>query len=180
MNMKNLFLTLSILLISLNSNAQNDSIAVSQMKELGVYYIENSNLKQISPIRPEGARGSVGFMKVKGSLEYLGENSDNILPGNIELYVFIPTMYKNNINAKLFRLVELTAKKGMRRLKTVSGKLFSSKAGTDNSVMQIKQLDDNCYKMFFNESLEEGHYGVFYNYGGGVPAKLYDFDVVNK
>ena len=83
--MKNLFLTLSVLLISLNSNAQNDSIAVSQMKELGVYYIENSNLKQISPIRPEGARGSVGFMKVKGSLEYLGENSDNILPGNIEL-----------------------------------------------------------------------------------------------
>lgn len=178
--MKTLILTLLGLIISVSSFAQKDSIAISQMKQLGVYYFEGDDLKQILPIVPEGARGSVGFMKVSGSLEYLGENSENVL-GNIpELYIFIPSMYLNKINPKQFRLVTLTIKKGKRKLKTVSSSLFGAKVGSKNETMEMKKLSDECYKIYTSGPMEEGHYGVFYNYGGGVPYKLYDFDIVNK
>lgn len=178
--MKTLLLTLLGIFISVSSFAQKDSIAVSQIKQMGVYFFEGDDLKQISPIVPEGTKSSPGLFKATASLEYLGENSENILGNKPEFYIFIPSMYLNKISVKQFRLVSLSAKKGKRKLKAIYATLFGSRTGAKSETMDMKKLSDECYKIFSSEPMEEGHYGIFYNYGSGIPSKLYDFDIVNK
>ncbi len=177
--MKTLILTFLGIFISVSSFAQKDSIAISQMKQMGIYYFEGDALKQIIPIIPEGVNGSNGLFKFSTYLEYLGENSENKLGNNPEFYIFIPSMYLNRINAKQFRLVTLSVKKGKRKLKTSSATIFGGRTGK-SEIMEMKKLSDECYKIYSSEPMEEGHYGVFYNYGTGMPYKLYDFDIVNK
>lgn len=178
--MKKVFFVILGIIISLCSFAQKDSIAVSQMKQIGVYYFEGNNLKQISPIIPEGMKASGGLFKVKASVEFLGEKSDNILENPLEIYVFIPSEYSDRISIKQFRFIHLTPRKGNRKVTTVSGSIFGAKVGAKSQTMEVKKLSDECYKIYLNEPIEEGCYGVFYNYGNGTPYKLYDFDIVNK
>ena len=53
--MRKVLFTLSLAMISILAYCQdsNDSIAISQMKQLGVYYFSNNSLTQITPIMPE-------------------------------------------------------------------------------------------------------------------------------
>ena len=180
MNTRRLFLTYCVIASCLICNAQNDSIAISQMKEVGVYYFDGPTFKQMSPILPEGSKGSIGILKVSGSLEYLGENSENVFNNSPEFYIYIPSVYKNRMNVKQFRMVTLVSKKGIRKLKIVSANMLKGKTGAKTTVMETKKLNEECYKLYLSEPIEEGHYGIFYNYGQGVPGKLYDFDVINK
>ncbi len=175
--MKKLLLFLLFFVSCIIIKAQNDSIAVTQMKEMGVYYFDEATLTRIEPIIPEGNKVSVGILKAKATLEFLGENSDNVLNNNPVFYVFIPSIYKKHISIKQFRMVSLTSKKGMRKLKSLSASLLKAKVGTDNTVFKVKKLNEECFKLYLDEQIEAGHYGIFYNYGNGVPRKLYDFDV---
>lgn len=178
--MKTIIFTIIGVIFGVYSYAQNDSIAISQMKQNGVYFFEGNTLKQISPIIPERTKVSNHLVKFDSSLEFMGEKSENIIANTLELYVFIPSKYSNIANIKQFRLVELTSKKGSRRLKTGSISMLGAKVGTKNQTIEVKKLNDECYKIYTDEPMEEGCYGIYYNYGSGVPLKLYDFDIVNK
>ena len=46
--------------------------------------------------------------------------------------------------------------------------------------MKSEKLSNESYKLYLDDPLKEGHYGIFYNYGSRKPFKLYDFDVVAK
>ena len=163
--MKTIIFTIVGVLFSVYSYAQNDSIAVSQMKELGVYYFDGNNLKQILPIMPEKIRAFANPL-------FLGEDSENIIENTPVFYVFIPSEYKNRLSAKQFRIVTLASNNGKRKVK--------SKTDGNYMIMKAEKLNEECYKLLLNEPLKEGHYGIFYNYGNRVPLKLYDFDIVNK
>lgn len=178
--MKTIIFTIIGVIFSVYSYAQNDSIAVSQMKEMGVYYLEDNTLKQISPIIPEKSKVSNHLVKFDSTLEFSGEKSENILENTLEIYVFIPTRYSKVVKIKQFSLVKLTSKKGNRRLKIGTTSMLGGKFGTKNQTIEIKNLNDECYKLYTDEPMEEGCYGIYYNYGSGVPLKLYDFDIVNN
>lgn len=175
--MKRYLILLALFILSLSIFAQNDSIAISQMKELGVYYLRNDTLMQIVPIMQERTKVNASPFSAKGSIVYEGENSENILENKPVFYIYIPIMYKNSINAKQFRLVTLTSKKGQRRLNTVSVSIFGARTGAKSQVLNMEKLNEECYKIFSDGSIPAGHYGIFYNYGSGVPLKLYDFDI---
>ncbi len=159
------------------SQEANDSVAISQMKVLGVYYMNNGSVNKIDPIMPEGAKVGISVLTAKNSLVYLGENSDNILDSSPTFYVYIPIEYSNRISAKQFRITSLQIKKGNRQLTVGKGSIFGAKAGANSSIMKVQKLNDECYKLSTSDSLPVGHYGIFYNYGSGFPGKLYDFDV---
>ncbi|WP_033147823.1 hypothetical protein [Prevotella sp. P6B1] len=175
--MKRILIFSVLFILSLSIFAQNDSVAISQMKEMGVYYLRNDTLMQIVPIMQERTKVSASPISAKGSMVYDGENSENILGNKPVFYIYIPIMYKNSINAKQFRLVTLTSKKGQRKLNTISVSLFGARTGAKSQVLDMKKLNEECYKIFSDEPIPAGHYGIFYNYGNGVPLKLYDFDI---
>ena len=177
--MRKVLFTLSLAMISILAYCQdsNDSIAISQMKQLGVYYFSNNSLTQITPIMPENTKVSGYIFSAKASMVYEGENSENKMNNTPTFYVYIPAMYKNNINAKQFRMVTLTSKNGSRKLKTASVSPFGAKTGAKSQTMDMVKLNDECFKIFSKEVMPAGHYGIFYNYGNGVPLKLYDFDI---
>lgn len=165
MNIKKIVFCFSLLLAGTSSYAQNDSIAVAQMKDLGIYYFEGKTMKQILPLIPEK-------FKVFSSSIYLGENSENTVDDTPVFYVFIPSEYKNMILARQFRLVALTSGNGKRKVKA---------RNDDNyMIMKSEKLSNESYKLYLDDPLKEGHYGIFYNYGSRKPIKLYDFDVVAK
>ncbi|MCR5270936.1 MAG: hypothetical protein K6D91_07985 [Prevotella sp.] len=175
--MRRIFVLFSLVLFGLSVQAQNDSIAISQMKELGVYYLRNDTLVQIVPIMQERTKVSSSPFSAKGSMVYEGENSENVLGNKPVFYIYIPNMYKNRINAKQFRLVTLTSKKGQRRLNTISVSVFGARTGAKSQILNMEELNEECYKIFSDDAIPAGHYGIFYNYGNGVPLKLYDFDI---
>lgn len=173
-SMKKILVVLS-LFFCLGMNAQKDSIAVSQLNQLGVYYFDGDNLKQIPPLSPEVVKGGVSG----GSFEFLGENSENIVGSTPEFYVFVPSKYSGQVNIKQFRILTLTPQKGIRKIKFMSASIFGAKTSAKYQTMETKKLSDECYKLYTNEPMEDGHYGVFYNVGG-IPRKIYDFDIVTK
>ena len=160
--------------------AQNDSIAVSQIKELGVYYLRSDTIVKIEPIMTEGTKGKGNPFSIKTSIVYEGENSNHVFQDKPTFYIFIPSEYKNRINAKQFRLVTLDSKKGQRTLVTASASVVGAKTGAKTKPLEIIKLSDECYKAFYDEIMPSGHYGIFYNYAGGIPLKLYDFDIISN
>ena len=161
----------------LMSHAQNDSIAISKMREIGVYYVKSNELIQIVPIVQENLESSVAPFSARSSMVYKGEVSEHIMSGKPTFYIFIPSEYKNVINIRQFRLVTLSAKNGMRKLNIVSTSMFGSRTGSKTKTLDVIKLNEECYKIFTDNNLPSGHYGIFYNYGSGVPRKLYDFDI---
>lgn len=158
-------------------HAQNDSIAMSQMNKLGVYYLRNDTLVQITPIMMESIKSNGNPFSAKGSIVYEGEVSENILPNTPTFYVFIPKEYSSMINVKQFRMVTLTSNKGKRYLNISSISMFGGRTGAKTQTMEIKNLNDECYKIYTKDVIPIGNYGIFYNYGGSIPQKLYDFDI---
>lgn len=175
--MKKIILFLLTLTLVHEIHAQNDSIAMSQMKELGVYYLRNDTLVQITPIMMENIKAAGNPFSVKTSMVYEGEISEHILSNTPTFYIFIPQEYKSMINVKQFRMVTLTSKNGKRKLNTGSVSMFGARTGAKTKTMETANLNEECYKIYAEEVMPAGHYGIFYNYGGGVPLKLYDFDI---
>lgn len=175
--MKKVILFLLTLSFMHDLHAQNDSIAMSQMKELGVFYLRNDTLVQITPIMMENIKAAGNPFSVKTSMVYEGEVSEHILANAPTFYIFIPKEYKSRINVKQFRMVTLTSKNGKRKLNTGSVSMFGARTGAKTKTMEIMNLNEECYKIYSEEVMPTGHYGIFYNYGGGVPLKLYDFDI---
>ena len=175
--MKKIILTLLAFSLMHEIHAQNDSIAMSQMKKLGVYYLRNDTLVQIIPIVTESLKTSGNPFSGNASLVYEGEVSENVLPNTPTFYVFIPNEYSSMISVKQFRMVTLTSKRGKRNLNAASISVFGARTGAKTQTMEIKNLNDECYKIRTKEAMPAGHYGIFYNYGNGIPQKLYDFDI---
>ena len=173
---KIIFILLAFSLIQ-EIHAQNDSIAMSQMNKLGVYYFRNDTLVQIIPIVTENIRTSGSPFSAKASMVYEGEDSEHILSNTPTFYVFIPKVYNSMISVKQFRMVTLTSQKGTRSLNAVSIVPFAGRTGAKTQAMNITTLNEECYKICAKEVMPAGHYGIFYNYGNGIPHKLYDFDI---
>jgi len=178
--MKKFFTLLIAVSAAIQLHAQHDSIAVSQLSELGVYYFSCDSLIKIEPIVQEGMSSGVNPFSVRTSMVYEGEKSENIFSTTPTFYIFVPKMYQRQINVKQFRLITLTAKKGKRKLNTGSVSMFGGRVGAKGKTLNIVKLSDECYKIFSNEEFDEGHYGIFYNYGSNMPVKLYDFDIIKK
>lgn len=176
--MKKVILFLLALSLMPSLYAQSDSIAMSQMKEMGIYYLRKDTLVQIIPIMLENTKASVSPFAIKSSMVYEGEVSEHILANKPVFYIFIPSEYKSRINVKQFRLVTLSSKKGKRKLNAGSVSMFGARTGAKSKTLDIETLNEQCYKIYADEVMPAGHYGIFYNYGGGVPLKLYDFDIV--
>ena len=176
---KSILLIFSLLVIS-QLHAQNDSIAISQLSEMGVYYFHKDSLVKIEPIVSEGIKGGVNPFSVKTSLMYEGEQSENIMNATPTFYIFIPKIYQKQINVKQFRLVTLSAKKGKRKLNAGYVSMFGGRTGAKGKVLSMEKLSEECYKIFSNEEFDEGHYGIFYNYSSNMPLKLYDFDIIKN
>lgn len=175
--MKKIILILLTFTLMHDIHAQNDSIAMSQMKELGVYYLRNDALVQIIPIMMENIESNGNPFSNKASMVYEGEVSEHILSNTPTFYIYIPREYRRMLNVKQFRMVTLTSKKGKRNLNTASFSIFGGRTGAKTQTMETKNLNDECYKISAKEAMPAGHYGIFYNYGNGIPLKLYDFDI---
>lgn len=175
--MKRFILYCFLFALNLSGYAQNDSVAISQMKEMGVYYMKNNELIQIEPIIQEHIKSGVAPFSIRTSMVYEGESSEHLMNSKPTFYIFIPSAYEKVINVKQFRLVTLSAKNGMRKLNTGSTSMLGSKTGSKTKTLDVMKLNEECYKIFTDNNLPSGHYGIFYNYGGGVPLKLYDFDI---
>lgn len=175
--MKKVILILLALSLMHEIHAQNDSIAISQMNKLGVYYFKNDTLVQITPIVMESMESNGNPFSVNASMVYEGEFSEHVLSNIPTFYVFIPREYNSMLNVKQFRMVTLTPKRGKRLLNTASFSMFGGRTGAKAQAMEIVNLNDECHKIYAKEVMPAGHYGIFYNYGGGAPQKLYDFDI---
>jgi hypothetical protein len=178
--MKKIITLLITVSAAIQLHAQHDSIAVSQLSELGVYYFSCDSLIKIEPIVQEGMSSGVNPFSVRTSMVYEGEKSENIFSTTPTFYIFVPKMYQRQINVKQFRLITLTAKKGKRKLNTGSVSMFGGRVGAKGKTLNMEKLSDECYKVFSTEDFDEGHYGVFYNYGTNIPLKLYDFDIIRQ
>ena len=175
--MKKVLLFLLTLSLMHEVHAQNDSIAMSQMKELGVYYLQNDTLVQITPIMRENSKTAANPFSVKTSVVFEGEYSEHVLANTPIFYIFIPREFKSRINVKQFRMVTLTSKNGKRQLDTGSVSMFGARTGAKSKTMEIMNLNEECFKIYAEDIMPAGHYGIFYNYSGGMPLKLYDFDI---
>lgn len=108
---------------------------MSQMNKLGVYYLKNDTLVQITPIMMENIKSNGNPFSAKGSIVYEGEVSENVLPNTPIFYVFIPREYSSMINVKQFRMVTLTSNKGKRYLDIASFSMFGGRTGAKNQTM---------------------------------------------
>ncbi len=176
--MKKSILLFFLLFVVSQSHAQYDSIAVTKLSEMGVYYFMNDSLKKIEPIIQEGIKSGVNPFSIKTSMVYEGEQSEHLMKAIPTFYIFIPKIYQRQINIKQFRMVTLSAKKGKRKLNAGSASMFGARVGAKGKTFSIEKLSEECYKIYSNEELDEGHYGIFYNYGSNIPTKLYDFDII--
>lgn len=177
--MKKISLLLMLFFLGHTTYALNkkDSIAILQIKELGVYYLHNDTIVKITPIMPENTKVRANPLSVKSTLVYEGEVSEHILVNEPEFFIFIPKEYKTRINVKQFRLVTLSSKNGKRKINVGSFSMLGSRTGAKTKTFDIMTLNEECYKIFAKEPMPIGHYGIFYNYYGGIPGKLYDFDI---
>jgi hypothetical protein len=71
----------------------------------------------------------------------------------------------------------LEVKKGMRTFKWMSASIAGASTNEDSIELSREQVDANLYKIIPAVPLEVGHYAFYYNYGGAMPAIIYDFDI---
>ena len=193
MDVKKIFFFIVLLLTGTYSHAQNDSIAVSQMKEAGVYYMKDTTLIEMIPIVPETQSGHTGNILISSETYfiYLGENSEHAFTENPVFYVFIPHKLRKHFFADRFRLIRLSLdnvkipKKIAKRLKGTRQYLLTKDEATATyyKIMQVEKLNNECFKLYYDRPLKEGHYGIFYHHGGSsmaMPYKVYDFDIIAK
>jgi hypothetical protein len=169
--LKNIFLAI-MMVLSTSVFAQN----FDEISKEGLYYVtSNSEVKPLLSLNASGSKQS-GTFKITIKMQFQGESADIKFTEKQPVFYFVQSPYSQT-SARNYRLVKLEAKKGMRYFKWISASLAGASANNECIDFTTEQVEDNLYKIAPKEPLEVGHYAFYYNYGGAMPAIIYDFDI---
>jgi hypothetical protein len=170
--MKNLVLTLLLMLLAISASAQNfDEISIE-----GIYYVtSDSEVKPLMTLNPSGSKSS-GTFKISVSMQYQGVSADIKFTETQPVFYFVQSPFSHT-SPRNYRLIKLEVKNGMRTFKWMSASIAGASTKDNSIEFSTEPIDENLYKLIPAAPLEVGHYAFYYNYGGAMPTIIYDFDI---
>jgi hypothetical protein len=169
--MKNLLFAL-LLMSSTSIFAQN----FDEISKEGLYYVNtNSEVKPLLSLNPSGSKSS-GTFKITVNMQYQGSSADIKFTEAQPTFYFVQSPYTQT-SARNYRLIKLEVKKGMRSFKWMSASIAGASTSNDCIEFTTEQVDENLYKITPSAPLEAGQYAFYYNFGGNMPAIIYDFAI---
>lgn len=165
---------------NLSTLTKLDTIAMSsimgQKFEPAIYLCKNLMIEQITPINY--SRMTVRpVIALQTRMQFQGATSRNILY-NDTLYLYIADTIQNVYKIDNFKLISLKSDGEYRHIITASDIYYFPLPGTRTKDIDITFLTNGIYRIVLPKSIKSGEYGIFYDFGGKLPVKLYDFKIL--
>lgn len=168
--MKKILFVLVSLVMSLSMFA-ND---FSEIQVPGVYYVQDSSFINIEPINYRNMKMKGVFVKTM-VYEYSNIKAKiSFTTPSIELYICLNPYAGQSIAN--FVISKFDTKKKTRELEWFSASMFGTSYKDNTISYDYEKISEAHYKVTIN-NLKKGNYCIFYNYGGGMANKVYDFDI---
>lgn len=188
--MKRFYYILALLVFTLLANASAitvpipltslDSMALTSINEKrvepAIYLLEEAQLKPITPI-------NYSRMKVRPVIAlqtrmlFQGATSNNTL-NNDTLYLHIADTIQSVYKIENFKLILLQSDGEYRHITTSSDIYYFPLPGTRTKSVIISPIAKGLYRIILPDTITSGEYGIFYDFGGQLPVKLYDFKIL--
>ena len=168
--MKKLLFVILSLVMNVSIFAQD----FSDVEVPGIYYIKDSSFVNIEPVNYRNIKMKGVFVKTM-IYEYAGTNAKvSFNQSKLELYICL-NPYAGQTIAN-FVISKFNAKKKTRELEWFSASMFGT-SHKDNAIdYSYEKISEYQYKIKVT-NIKNGNYCIFYNYGGSVANKVYDFDI---
>ena len=168
--MKKFLVVLLSLVMTVSTFAQD----FSEVKVPGIYYIQDSSFVNIEPVNYRNIKMNGVFVKTM-VYEYAGKNAKvSFNQSTLELYICL-NPYAGQTIAN-FVVSKFDTKKKTRELEWFSASMFGT-SHKDNAIdYTYEKISEYQYKITIM-NLKKGNYCIFYNYGGSMANKVYDFDI---
>ena len=168
--MKKVLFVLVSLITTISTFAQD----FSEIKIPGIYYIQDSSFVSIESVNYRNIKMNGLFVKTM-VYEYAGKNAKVSFNQSIlELYICLNPYVGQTIAN--FVVSKFNTKKKTRELEWFSASMFGTSYKDNTIDYTYEKISEYQYKITI-PNLKKGNYCIFYNYGGNIANKVYDFDI---